>query len=208
MKSTIGRLHVLTDLASRRDPLHDVDAALAAGAPVIQVRAKSCPDRALYGLAEAIVMRCRLAGATCLVDDRVDVCLAVGADGVHLGLDDLPVDTARRVLGEHALIGATARDPATARRLVAEGADYLGAGPTYATSTKVGLPDPIGPDGVGLVAAAVPVPVIAIAGITAARVPEVLAAGAHGVAVIGAISQADDPGAATEALLAALDAGS
>ena len=91
--------------------------------------------------------------------------------------------------------------PTTARRLVAEGADYLGVGPTYATATKDGLPDPIGPDTVAAIVAAVEVPVIAISGITAARLPEVLATGAHGVAVVGAVVDAPDPGAATRELL-------
>jgi len=200
----IGRLHVLTDPEGPRDPLTVVDAALGAGAPVIQVRAKQATDRALLTLAEAAVARCRAAGATCLIDDRVDVALAVGADGVHLGDEDLPVAVARRLLGPDALIGATARDTAAAAARVAEGADYLGVGPTYATGTKTGLPDPLGPAAVGAVAAAVTVPVIAIAGIDRTRVAEVLAAGVHGIAVVGAVSRAEDPAAATADLLAAL----
>jgi thiamine-phosphate pyrophosphorylase len=206
MRKAIGRLQVLTDLDSTRDPLAVVDAALAAGVPVIQVRAKAQPDRDLLALAQAVVERCRAVGATSIVDDRVDVALATGADGVHLGDDDLPVHLARRLLGPDAVVGATARDPAAGRARVEEGADYLGVGPTYATTTKVGLPDPLGPEGVGAVAAAVGVPVIAIAGITAARIAEVLAAGAHGVAVVGAVSRADDPGRAATDLLAAVAA--
>ena len=89
---------------------------------------------------------------------------------------------------------------------MAEGADYLGVGPAYATATKAGLPDPIGPAAVGAVAAAVTVPVIAIAGISLDRVPEVLAAGAHGIAVVGAVTRADDPARATADLLAAIEA--
>lgn len=206
MRKVIGRLQVLTDLDVPGDPLVAVDAALAAGAPVIQVRAKALPDRTLFALAEAVVMRCRVAGATSLVDDRVDIALATGADGVHLGDEDLPVDVARRLLGHEAIIGATARDVAAGRARVAEGADYLGVGPTYATSTKTGLPPALGPDAVGAVARAVSVPVIAIAGITLERVPEVLAAGVHGVAVVGAVSRVDDPGRATADLLAAIEA--
>lgn len=200
----IGRLHVLTDLEAPADPLDVVDAALAAGAPVIQVRAKGVPDRTLLSLAGFVVERCRGAEATCLIDDRVDVALAVGADGVHLGDEDLPVDVARRLLGPDAIVGATARNPEAARARVAEGADYLGVGPTYATTTKVGLPDPLGPAAVGEVAAAVDVPVVAISGITLERVPEVLAAGVHGIAVVAAVSRAADPQRATADLLAAL----
>jgi thiamine-phosphate pyrophosphorylase len=100
--------------------------------------------------------------------------------------------------------GGTARDPSTARRLVEEGASYLGVGPTFATSSKAALPDPIGVEGVRAVASAVPVPVIAIAGITAQRVDEVMEAGAWGVAVIGAIADAPDPHSATHELMLAV----
>lgn len=207
MRKVIGRLQVLTDLDAPGDALAVVDAALAAGAPVIQVRAKALTDRDLFALAEAVVARCRVAGATSLIDDRVDIALAAGADGVHLGDEDLPVDVARRLLGPGAVIGATARDIPAGQARVAEGADYLGVGPTYATSTKAGLPDPVGPVAVGAVAAAVTVPVIAIAGITLERVPELLTAGVHGIAVVGAVARAADPGRATAALLAAIEAG-
>lgn len=103
------------------------------------------------------------------------------------------------------ILGATARDPETGRAHEAAGATYLGVGPAYATSTKGGLPAPLGVEGVARVAGAVGIPVIAIAGVTAARVAELLKAGAHGVAVIGALSNADDPFAATEELLRAIE---
>jgi thiamine-phosphate pyrophosphorylase len=152
-----------------------------------------------------VVELCTPAGTTCLVNDRVDVALAVGAAGTHLGAGDLPLAAARRIAGPGHLLGGTAREPALARRLVAEGADYLGVGPAYPTQTKTGLPDALGPAGIRAVAEAVDVPVIAIGGITAARVAELLAAGATGVAVVGAVSGAADPGAATRELLRALD---
>lgn len=202
------RLHVLTDARSGRDPRPVVAAALGAGAPAIQVRQKGWTDRDLFALAVDVVAACRDAGAVCIVDDRVDVALAAGAHGVHLGADDLPVAMARDLAGDRLLIGGTARDPETARRLVADGADYLGVGPVHRTTTKIGLPDPLGTDGLAAVTAAVDVPVVAIAGITAARVPAVLDAGAHGVAVVGAVAGADDPAAATRELLDALDRGS
>ncbi len=201
----IGRLHVITDTRPGRDPLVVVDAALRAGAPVVQVRNKDLTDRALYELTCRVLDRCAAYGATCLVDDRVDVAEAAGAAGVHVGEHDLPVSCVRRLLGADGVLGATARDPETGRAHEAAGATYLGVGPAYATTTKTGLPPPLGPAGVGRVAAAVGIPVIAVAGLTAARVPELLAAGAHGVAAIGAISEADDPFAATEELLRVID---
>ena len=203
----IGRLHVVTDTRPGRDALRTVDAALAAGAPVVQVRGKDLTDAELYELASRVTDRCARHGALCVVNDRPDVALAVGAGGVHVGAQDLPVAAARRLLGGDRVVGATARDVETGRRHAAAGASYLGVGPAYATSTKAGLPLPLGPEGVGYVAAAVDLPVIAVAGVTAERVEALLAAGAHGVAVVGAISEADDPARATAALLAALEAG-
>lgn len=195
------RLHLITDsFAVAR-------AAVDAAGPelAVQVRVEDdVDDRDAYELAVRVVDLCAGAGALCLVNDRLHVALGAGAGGGHVGALDLPVDAARRVLGPDAVLGATARDPDTARRAVASGATYLGVGPAYHTSTKDGLPPPIGAAGVAAVAAAVDVPVIAIAGVTAARVPELLDHGAYGVAVIGAIGRAPDPGAATIELLKAL----
>jgi thiamine-phosphate pyrophosphorylase len=206
MTVRLGRLHLITDARPGRDPLPVVRAALSTAGPlVVQVRVPDeVPDRDAYRLAGQIVELCRASGAMCLVDDRLDVALAVGADGAHVGARDLPVEAARRVLGAAAVLGATARDPVAARAAVAQGASYLGAGPAYPTATKTGLPEPIGPAGIAAVAAAVDVPVVAIGGITAARVPELIRAGAYGVAVVGAICAAPDPAAATAELLAAL----
>ena len=200
----LGRLHVLTDTRDGRDALAVVRAALSVGAPVVQVRAKGGTDRALHELADRVARLCDAAGALCVVDDRADIALAVGAGGTHLGAHDLPLDAARRVVGSGHVLGGTARDPGLARSLVAQGADYLGVGPAGATSTKSGLPDPLGVAAVGAVAAAVDVPVIAIGGVTVEHVPALLAAGVHGVAVVAAVSEAADPAAATRALLTAL----
>ena len=204
MRGRIGRLHVLTDARGGQAALDAVSAAVSAGAPVVQVRAKGCTDRALHDFAAEVVAICAPAGTTVLVNDRVDVALAVGAAGTHLGADDLPVHAVRRVAGPGHLIGGTARDPERARRLVAEGADYLGVGPAFLTTTKSGLPAPLGPSRIRAVADAVGVPVIAIGGIKVERVPDLMRAGAHGLAVVGAVSGARDPAAATRRLLEAV----
>jgi thiamine-phosphate pyrophosphorylase len=201
----VGRLHVLTDARGGPAALVAVAAAVAAGAPVVQVRHKDCTDRALYAFAARVVEICAPADATCIVNDRVDIAVAVGADGTHLGADDLPVAAARRVAGPGHLLGGTARNAEQGRQLVAAGADYLGVGPVYRTTTKTGLPDPMGPAGIAAVAEAVEVPVIAISGVTSERVGELLAAGAWGVAVVGAISGAADPAAATRRFLEELE---
>jgi thiamine-phosphate pyrophosphorylase len=195
----LGRLHVIVDSV----PL--AEAALAGGAPVLQVRLKGITDRARHEVTARIAERCVAAAALCIVNDRLDLALAADAGGVHLGADDLPVPAARRIAGAGFVVGGTARSPDAARRLETEGATYVGVGPIYATSSKNGLPRPLGVDGLRSVAAAVSIPVIAIAGITPGRVPEVLAAGANGVAVIGAVAAAPDPRQATAALLAAID---
>ena len=194
----LGRLHVLVD------SLIVAEAALEAGAPTLQIRLKAGTDGDRYRLAHAIAERCQAAGATCLVNDRADLAVAIDADGVHVGADDLPVAAARKVVGPRALVGGTARDPEVAARLVAEGASYLGVGPTFATTSKTGLPDPIGVAGVRAVVEAVDVPVLAIAGITAATVEEVMATGAFGVAVIGAVVDSPDPHTATHDLMLAV----
>ncbi|KAB1117001.1 thiamine phosphate synthase [Micromonospora aurantiaca] len=204
---SLGRLHLITDTRPGRDPLAVLRAALpVAGADlVVQVRVEDdATDREAYELACRVTEACRPYGAQCLVNDRLHVALAVDAAGGHVGADDLPVSAARRVLGPDAVLGATARDPVSARTAVDAGASYLGVGPCHVTTTKSGLPDPIGPEGIRAVAEAVSVPVIAIGGVTAASVPALRAAGAYGVAVVGALSLAADPAHATAELLRAL----
>jgi thiamine-phosphate pyrophosphorylase len=204
---SLGRLHLITDTRPGRDPLAVVRAAVAVARAelVVQVRVTDdVTDREAYDLARRVVTLCAPYGAACLVNDRLHVALAVGAAGGHVGAEDLPVGAARRVLGSTAVLGATAREPGAAAEAVAAGASYLGVGPCHATSTKSGLPAPIGPDGVRAVVEAVDVPVIAIGGVTAASVPALRAAGAYGVAVAGALSGSADPARAAAELLGAL----
>lgn len=204
--ASLERLHVITDTRPGRDALAVVTAALPAGARLIQVRVEDgTTDREAYEFALLVRALCDRYGATCLVNDRLHVALAVRAAGAHVGADDLPVEAARRVLGPAALLGATVRDPVAARAAVAAGASYLGVGPAFATTTKDGLPEVLGPAGIAAVAAAVDVPVIAIGGVTASRVAPLRAAGAYGVAVVGAVSEAPEPAAATRELVRALD---
>ncbi|BCJ52346.1 thiamine-phosphate synthase [Actinoplanes sp. NBRC 14428] len=206
-------LHVITDARPGRAPLAVVTAAVAAARQLgatdrlaIQVRVEDdVTDRALFELAAEVVARCRPAGVTCLVNDRLHVALAVGAEGAHVGAEDLPVAAARKVLGPAGVLGATCRDPDAARAAVAAGASYLGVGPAFATVTKPGLPAPLGPERIGAVARAVPgVPIVAIGGVTADNAAELVRAGATGVAAVGAVAGAADPGEATARLLKVL----
>ncbi|MEW2326380.1 thiamine phosphate synthase [Micromonospora chersina] len=204
---SLGRLHLITDTRPGRDPLAVLRAALpvARAELVVQVRVEDdATDREAYELARRVVGLCRPYGAACLVNDRLHVALAVEAAGGHVGAEDLPVAAARRVLGADAVLGATAREPGGAVAAVAAGASYLGVGPCHATTTKAGLPDPIGPEGVRAVAGAVDVPVIAIGGVTVAAVAALRAAGAYGVAVVGALSASPDPARTTAELIEAL----
>jgi thiamine-phosphate pyrophosphorylase len=197
----VSRLHLVTDTRQGRDPLSDVAAALGAGVDWVQVRVKGCTDRDLYDLTVRVLEQAGAYDATVVVDDRADIALAAGAHGVHVGAEDIPVREVRRILGPDLLVGATAREPVAARAAVAAGADYLGVGPAFGTATKSGLPDPIGVDGVARTANAVDVPVVAIGGVDRDRLPDLLAAGVHGAAVVSAVSQAADPAAAAAALL-------
>lgn len=201
----LPRLHVITDTRDGASPLTVAAAALEAGARLIQVRLEDHhTDRAAFDLAVALAELCDGHGAMCLVNDRVHIAQAVGADGVHLGADDLPVDVARRILPGGTVIGGTCREPEAARAARRAGATYLGVGPVWSTSTKSGLPATIGLDGLAAVCEAVDLPVIAIGGITAERARLCRQAGAHGVAVVGAISGSDNPKRATAELLEAV----
>ncbi|MEU7906087.1 thiamine phosphate synthase [Actinoplanes sp. NPDC049118] len=178
----------------------------ATGRLAVQIRVEDdVSDREAYELADAVLEICRPHGVLCLVNDRLHVALAVGADGGHVGAADLPVAAARKVLGPAGVLGATCRDPAAARAARRAGASYLGVGPAFVTTTKCGLPDPLGPVVIGEVAAAVPdTPIVAIGGVTAANAGSLMAAGAAAVAVVGAIANAADPERAAGELLEAL----
>ena len=165
--------------------LHDLAEAVAAGSPVVQYRAKDLSTREM--LAEAMALRA-LCRKTCfLVNDRVDIALASGADGVHLGQDDLPLPQARALLGPGKLIGLTVHNLAEAETAVREGADYLGVSPIFATQTKADAGPPAGIALVRELRQATKLPIVAIGGITLRNAPDVIAAGADCVCAISAV---------------------
>ena len=204
--SSIGRLHIVTDTALQTRHTHAELARLAAlgGADTVQVRQKTGAMRARWAVFEAAAAACRAAGVPLVVDDHADLALALGA-GLHVGQDDLPVDVARRLLGDRATIGATTPTPTLARAAEAAGASYVGVGPVFGTRSKHNPAPDTGLDGLAAVCAAVRIPVIAIGGITPARVASVLAAGAHGVAVLSAVVCVDDVTAAAAAFRREVD---
>jgi thiamine-phosphate pyrophosphorylase len=179
-------------------------AALGAGAPAVQLRDKSATTRELYEQAVELLPIVKHFGALFFINDRIDVALAAGADGVHLGPGDLPLQAARRAAPPGFLIGYSADEPEHARAAVRAGADYIGCGAIYVTRSKPEVHgERIGVAGLAAVANAVDVPVVAIGGIDTRNVAQVAATRAAGCAVIGAIMAAADPAAAAAQLLAA-----
>ncbi|HEX6040390.1 thiamine phosphate synthase [Longimicrobium sp.] len=197
------RLIVVTDpdCGPGRGVVDVVRAALRGGAPAIQLRMKDAPAREMAAVAQALLAETQAAGALLFINDRVDVALAVGADGAHVGQDDLPVDQAHRIAPPGFLVGVSAETIELARRAEADGADYVGVGPIYATDSKADAGEAVGVERVAEVAASVRIPVVGIGGIAIANAPPVLHAGAAGVAVISAVMRADDPESAVRALL-------
>jgi len=198
------RLIVITDRtrAGSRPVIEIASLALDAGAPAIQLRDKQATARQLLDMARVLRGPTREAGALLFVNDRLDVALAAGADGIHLGPDDLPVAAVRSHVPPGFLIGASTDDPDRARALVGEGADYIGCGTVYPTSSKADAGDAIGLSRLDAVARAVSAPVVAIGGIDAERSREIARTQAAGVAVIGAVMSAADPAEAVRQLLA------
>jgi thiamine-phosphate pyrophosphorylase len=205
------RLIVITDRRTARSRTVDtvVRAALEAGAPAVQLRDKEATAADLYRQARVLRALTRQHAALLFVNDRLDVALAAGADGVHLGPSDLPLRAAREVARQAGrpdlLIGASTDDPHRAQELEHDGADYLGCGAVFATSSKPEVrAEQIGTARLDAVASAVAIPVVAIGGITVRNAAHVARTRAAGIAVIGAVMGAHDPGHAVRQLLAAV----
>jgi thiamine-phosphate pyrophosphorylase len=205
----IGRLHVLTDVVLQSSFSHEdlAQLAIVGGADTIQYRQKTGATRKMIEVARNLKQVCSGAGVAFIVNDRVDVAIATEADGVHLGQDDFPIPLARKLLGENRIIGGSAATLEEARICLSEGADYVGFGPVYPTGSK----DDAGPvSGLHVLREAVetiPLPIIAIGGVTNENAPDVIRAGAYGIAVISAVCCEKDPERATRALHQALERG-
>ena len=200
---TAARLYAITPEAESAAVERVVTAWLRGGVDVVQLRQKRLARGPLLELATALAVACAAAGVLFVVNDHVDVALLSGADGVHVGPDDLTVGAARRVGGAGLLVGASASTPQAGREAEREGADYLGTGPAYATPLKTEK-RVIGPAGVAAVASAVRVPVFAIGGVDRSRLPELRAVGLTRVCAIRALGEAADPEAEARAWKEAL----
>jgi thiamine-phosphate pyrophosphorylase len=188
------------DCAAGRELAALVRAAVAGGVTVVQLRAKGLAGRALVELGYELRRALAGTGVPLLVNDRVDVAIACGAAGVHLGQEDMPVRLARALLGPEGTIGVSVNTPEEARRAETEGADYVGAGPAFATATKATDLPVLGPEGIGRIKGAVRIPVVAIGGIGPENAAGLARAGADGIAVVSAVLGAPDARLAAEAL--------
>jgi thiamine-phosphate pyrophosphorylase len=194
-------LYVITDTAIGRGRSHPEQAGLAVegGADVVQLRDKTLPSSDLLAAAREMRAVTHAADALFIVNDRLDIAIAAGADGVHLGQGDLPAAEARTIVPPDFILGVSVGNAAEASLAVADGADYVALSPTFATGSKADAGPGRGLDMLRTVRSAVSVPLLAIGGIGPANVGEVIRAGADGVAVISAVvAQEDAAGAARQ----------
>ncbi len=195
-------LYVITDgrIIGSRSLEAVVEGALRGGATVLQYREKNKSTRAMVKEAMTLAALCRRYGVTFIINDRIDVALAVDADGVHLGQDDMPLPIARRLLGADRIIGVTVHNPEEIQEAQELGADYLSLAPVFATATKPDHQKPMGLDGLKKLMAWVQCPAVAIGGINAQNVRNVLLTGVDGVCVVSAVLGQDDPEQAAQTL--------
>ncbi len=196
-------LYVIIDrrMMKGSSPIWVARKAIEGGATAIQLREKDMESRDLCNLASSIKKVAKKRRVLFLVDDRVDIALAVDADGVHLGSEDLPVKIARKLLGGNKIIGATVRNLSQALKAQREGADYLSLGPIFPTKTKKDLPPPRGLKAITRIKKKIRTPLIAIGGINRNNVASVIRAEADGAAVVSAIGEARNVRKATQELL-------
>lgn len=202
------RLSLVTDsaLANGRSLAGVVAAAVKGGVTMVQLREKTASTRAFIEEARALKRLLAPLRVPLLINDRIDVALAAGADGAHVGQHDMPVALARQLLGPAAIIGLSITELGEVRDEDVELADYLGVGPVFAQSTKLDATPPLGLDGLAEVRRATSKPIVAIGGVSAVNAGAVRSAGADGIAVVSAIMSADDPMAAAAALVSAPNA--
>ena len=195
-------LYLVTDrgLARGRTTLEIVSAAVDGGTSVVQLREKDCSTRDFIEQALILKEFLKSRAVPLIINDRLDVAQAVSADGVHLGQTDMPLETAKKILGDSMIIGISAESLQDAIEAEKGGADYLGVSPIYATPTKTDTAPPLGLEGLREIRKAVKLPLVGIGGLTRENSADVIRSGADGVAVVSAIVAADDPEAAAKAL--------
>lgn len=195
-------LYLITDRHSTsRDLACVVEEALEGGVKAIQLREKDLSSRELFATACTLRSMTERYQARLLINDRVDIALAVGADGVHLGTGSIPVDAAREILGMGKLIGCSCHDRDSALEAQQLGADFITFGPVFATPSKAAYGAPVGMEKLSAIAALVDIPVFALGGINRDNAALTIAAGVHGIALISAVIAAESPRAEAAELL-------
>lgn len=196
-------VYLVTDrgLSRGRSTLEILQGAVRGGVTCVQLREKNCPIRDFIEQADSIKAYLRAHDIPLIINDRLDVAQAVGADGVHLGQSDMPLNVAREILKDSMIIGISAESLGDAIEAEKGGADYIGVSPIYATPTKTDTAPPFGLEGLREIRNAVRIPLVGIGGLTKDNAGEVIKHGADGVAVVSAIVSADDPELATKELL-------
>lgn len=178
--------------------------AIDGGASVIQLREKNLSSRDFYDTARRVLDITKPRGIPLIINDRLDICLAASADGVHLGQSDIPCAVARKILGNDKIIGVSAHNPAEALKAQADGADYLGVGAAFATSTKSDV-TPVTPDTIRQIRAAVSIPFVVIGGVNEKNISQLYGLGINGAAVVSAICAKPDITAAARKMRAAAE---
>ena len=200
------RLYLVTDpvLHGERGVTGTCEEALSAGVRFVQLRDKNASTLSLYNSAVELKNLCDAHSGYFVVNDRIDVAMAVGADGVHLGQSDMPAGIARSILGPDAVIGVSVRTVEQAQKAMVDGADYIAANLVFSTNTKKDIKEPLGLDMVSALSEASSLPLIAIGGINPDNTPTVMNAGCSGVAVVTAIMNAESPASEVEKFMEAL----
>lgn len=203
MKAKIDySIYLVTDeiALKGRELLPVVEEALQGGVTLLQYRNKNAEGGKLYEEALALKKLCDKYNVPLIIDDRLDIAVAVGAAGVHIGQDDIPCKIARQVLGDDYIIGVSAHNPQEAQQAIDDGADYLGCGAVYATTTKAKV-TALGLDGLAAIRRAVQVPMVGIGGVDLSNAKDVLSVGVEGIAIVRAILGAEDVTATTQAFV-------
>jgi len=203
MKKINWKLYFIADFESSkgRDLVWIVEEAVKGGATVVQLRAKSISTREFLDIGKKIHSLLQKKGIPFIVNDRIDIALALDADGVHLGQQDMPLQTARKIMGNEKIIGISVNNVYEALEAEKGGADYLGVGPVFPTTTKPDIRAPLGIEGLRKIREKIKIPIIAIGGINKSNVHEVYSTGVDGIAVVSAIILSPNPCQAAEKLI-------
>lgn len=193
-----NRLQFITHFTDEYSYFDSAMIALEGGCRWIQLRMKDTDEAEIERVARLVMPECRRMGAVFVIDDNVELAIRIGADGVHLGKNDMPVDEARRIVGDKFIIGGTANTFEDVQRLAAQGADYIGCGPFRFTTTKKNLAPMLGLEGYKYILSqmkehGITLPLVAIGGITCGDIPQLMAAGVTGIALSGSILRAEKP---------------